>query len=95
LGADVVSVSCASVGSCAAGGYYFDGSRHYQVFVASEDNGVWGTAIEVPGLAALDMGRQATLFPTVSCAPAGTCAAGGYYTDRSHHTRGFVVTQAR
>jgi hypothetical protein len=29
----------------------------------------------------------------VSCAPAGTCSAGGYYTDRSHHQQAFVVSQ--
>jgi len=89
-GAETVSVSCASAGSCAAGGYYFDRSRHLQVFVASENNGVWGTAIQVPGLAALSKGREA-FFPTVSCAPAGTCAAGGTYTDASGHAQGFVT----
>jgi hypothetical protein len=47
-------VSCGSAGNCAAGGYYFDRSHHLQVFVASQDHGVWGTAIEVPGLAALN-----------------------------------------
>jgi hypothetical protein len=42
-----VSVSCATAGACAAGGYYFDRSHHPQVFVASENNGVWGMAIQV------------------------------------------------
>jgi hypothetical protein len=32
---------------------------------------------------------------SVSCAPAGACVAGGYYTDRSGHAQGFVVTRAR
>lgn len=30
------SVSCASPGSCTTGGFYFDGSNHQQVFVATE-----------------------------------------------------------
>jgi hypothetical protein len=90
---EVVSVSCASAGSCAAGGYYFDRSHHPRVFVASENDGVWDTAIQIPGLAALDKGDEDTRFPTVSCAPASTCAVGGYYTDRSGHAQGFV-TQA-
>jgi len=88
--AGVASLSCASPRSCAAGGYYYDRSRHLQVFVASENNGVWGTAIQVPGLAALSKGRGA-FFSAVSCAPAGTCAAGGTYTDASGHAQGFVT----
>jgi hypothetical protein len=62
-------------------------------FVAVERNGAWGTATQVPGLAALNRGGEDTQFPTVSCAPAGTCAAGGPYTDRHHHSQGFVVSQ--
>ena len=92
-------MSCGSAGNCAAGGYYFDRSHHLQVFVASQDHGVWGTAIEVPGLAALNTGVQAgslaSYFPTVSCARASPCAAGGAYTDHSRHEQGFVVTQTR
>ena len=93
--AEVSSVSCGSPGNCAAGGDYLDRSPHPQGFVASENNGVWGTAIQVPGLAAVNKGGQSPRFPTVSCAPAGTCAAAGYYTDRSGHRQGFVVTQTR
>src|SRR5262252_2508585 len=47
--AQVNSVSCASAGNCAAGGFYTDGSGHSQAFVASQRNGRWGTTIEVPG----------------------------------------------
>src|SRR6516164_6977384 len=49
--AQVYSVSCAAAGSCGAGGYYTDGSGHGQAFVASQVNGSWGAAIEVPGTA--------------------------------------------
>ena len=92
--AQVTSVSCGSAGSCAAGGFYSDRSHHHQGFVASEDNGVWGTAIQVPGLGALNKGGAAAVG-SVSCALAGTCAAGGYYRHRRGHLGGFVVTQAR
>src|SRR5262245_41231873 len=54
--AGVTSVSCASAGNCAVGGFYEDGSPHAQALVVSEINGTWGTAIEVPGSAALDVG---------------------------------------
>jgi len=52
--ADVLSVSCPSPGSCAAGGYYQNHGRHG--FVAVERNGRWRQAVEVPGLKALGKG---------------------------------------
>jgi hypothetical protein len=150
----VLSVSCGSAGNCAAGGYYTDGAGHIQGFVADEQHGVWGTAIEVPGLGALNKGHLAAVnsvscgstgncvaggayagglvsrrrpgflhgfvaverngvwgaaiqvpglaamnkrgnafVTSVSCASAGNCAAGGYYTDRSRHRQGFVAIE--
>jgi hypothetical protein len=90
--AQVQSVSCASAGNCGAGGYYTDGSGHQQVFVASKKNGTWRTAQKVPGTATLNTGGNAQIY-SVSCASAGNCSAGGYYTDSSAHTQAFVVSQ--
>jgi hypothetical protein len=65
--AEVRSVSCASPGYCAAGGYYGNhGSNPYLItsghgFVVSERNGRWGQAIKVPGLAALNKGGNASV----------------------------------
>ena len=87
------AVSCAAAGTCSAGGFYFDGSGHRQAFVVTEVNGTWGTAQEVPGTAALNQGGNAETL-SVSCAGAGTCAAGGIYTDSSGHHQAFVVTKA-
>ena len=56
--AGVSAVSCASAGSCAAAGDYTDGGQNGQGFVAAERNGRWGTAIEIPGLGALNSGRE-------------------------------------
>src|SRR6266705_5298611 len=81
--AQVLSVSCPSEGNCAAGGYYTDSALHDQAFVASERNGRWGNAIEVPGTAALNPHAKAWVY-SVSCPTAGNCAAGGYYTDSSY-----------
>jgi hypothetical protein len=53
---------------------------------------VWGRAIGVPGLGALNKGGHAELFQ-VSCGSAGTCAAGGFYHDRHGHGQGFVVSE--
>jgi hypothetical protein len=93
--AEVTSVSCAPEGSCAAGGDYQDASEYSQGFVVSEKHGVWGKAIEVPGLGALNTGTIGGVVGTesVSCAPAGSCAASGDYTDRRNREQGFVVSQ--
>jgi hypothetical protein len=93
--AQVSSVSCASAaGNCAAGGYYTDGDRNGQAFVVDERNGVWGTALEVPGIGALEGGGVAVgkaSISSVSCASAGNCAAGGRY--EAGHLQAFVVDE--
>jgi hypothetical protein len=90
--AAVNSVSCPSVGNCAAAGYYLDGSNDQQAFVASETDGTWGTAIEVPGSGALNTGGSAQVV-SVSCAPAGYCAAGGEYSVASGGEEPFLVSR--
>jgi hypothetical protein len=93
--AEITSVSCASAGNCAAGGQYADNAgdfQHRQAFVVSQANGTWGAAIEVPGTAALNQGGGAEIT-SVSCASAGNCSAGGYYTDSSRNRHAFVVSQ--
>jgi hypothetical protein len=83
--AEVISVSCASPGNCAAGGRYRDQQLHTQGFVVRQKNGVWGRAFEVSGQGALNKAGHAQVS-SVSCAP-GSCAAGGYYADRSRPRR--------
>jgi len=90
--AQVNSVSCVSAGNCLAGGYY-QGSLGMRGFVAAERDGRWGTATGLPGLAALDNGGRPTAVNSVSCTPAGRCAAGGFYADRSHRRQGFVAIE--
>jgi len=90
--AEVFQVSCGSAGSCAAGGYYRDRHGHGQGFVVSERNGVWGRAVEVPGLGALNKGERAQVL-SVSCSPRRNCAAGGFYRDGDGHQQGFVVSE--
>jgi len=87
----VLSVSCGVAGHCAAGGSYIGGDGGAQGFVAAEQDGRWGKAIEVPGLAVLNAGGGAVVN-SVSCALAGACAAGGTYTDGSGGVQGFVVS---
>jgi hypothetical protein len=90
--ANVLSVSCESAGNCAAGGYYRDHADHQQAFVVSEKNGSWSKAVEIPGSGALNTGGFAQIM-SVSCTPAGYCAAGGYYTDRSGNDEAFIVSR--
>jgi len=80
--AAVVSVSCATSGNCVAGGHYTDGSGYSQAFVVEEKNGVWGHAIQVPGLAALNsaQGGVGSAVNSVSCPTPGNCAVGGVYS---------------
>ncbi len=87
--ASVNSVSCASAGTCTAGGNYNYGSG-WQAFVVSEVNGAWGAAREVAG--ALNTGGDAWVI-SVSCTSAGNCTAGGSYHDSSGHRQAFVVSQ--
>ena len=86
----VQSVSCASAGNCTAGGSY-NSSGFFQAFVVTETNGAWGQAKEVA--AALNTRNDAGL-KSVSCASAGNCTAGGFYTDSSGFSQAFVVTEA-
>jgi hypothetical protein len=90
--AQISSVSCASAGNCSAGGSYSTSSNHSQAFVVTRSHGTWGTAIEVPGLAALNKGADA-MVNSVSCASAGNCSAGGYYYAGSQY-QAFVVSEA-
>jgi hypothetical protein len=49
-------VSCGSSGNCAAAGSYTGEAGNIQAWLATEVNGTWGDAEEVPGTAALNAG---------------------------------------
>ncbi len=87
------SIACPSDGSCEAVGYYSDGATTNQAMVASETNGTWGNAAEMPGTAELNGGGGASGF-SVSCVSAGDCRAVGAYTDSSNNTQSFLATES-
>ena len=87
------AVSCASAGNCSAGGSYLGSGSLSKPFVVNEVNGTWQNAIEVPGMAALTTGPVFSEVVSVSCASAGNCSAGGWYTDSADHTQPFVVDE--
>ena len=86
----VLSVSCGSASACVAGGYYSNAGDRTVPFLVSRTGGAWGTAKQVPGLAALNRGYAA--IQSVSCAAPSACVAGGSYGDRSGKAQAFVVS---
>ena len=79
-----------AVGAASASGSAGAGTRP-AAGVRPLSGGTWGTAIEVPGTATLNTGNNAAVT-SVSCAPAGGCAAGGYYWANSSR-QAFVVSR--
>jgi hypothetical protein len=99
--ATVMSVSCASAGNCAAGGYYESyapgpgspNGNSNQAWVAAERNGRWARAEEVPGIAPLNTSQYPNNWVrSVSCASPGNCTAGGFWSDYYANFYGFVVS---
>lgn len=94
-GAVTNSVACASAGNCVAGGDYLilspPSTTYTRAFVTTEENGVWGNALEVPGLAAVH-GRVYAEVLSVSCGSPGDCSAGGYLTTNDGEEHPFVTS---
>lgn len=92
--ASIDSVTCTSAGNCETGGYYTDtnGAHDTQALDASETNGVWSQAsqLPVPSDAATAPGAQNASFKSVICTSPGNCVAVGHYID----TNGAGDTQA-
>jgi hypothetical protein len=88
----ILALSCPSAGNCGGVGVYGTAADALGVVVVTETKGVWGPAGEAPGSAALNKGGLAEL-PSVSCASAGNCSAGGWYEARDGHIQVFVVSQ--
>jgi hypothetical protein len=90
--ADAGSISCPTAANCTAVGHYSDDNGDWQALVVTETNGIWGTAHTVPGTATLNTGGNAWVS-SISCPAAGSCAAGGYYTDDNGYFQAFVVNK--
>ena len=90
-------ISCSTPGNCSAAGSYPAnvgplGNRGNQLFVISQVNGVWGSAIPMPGMAALNTGVEASIYST-ACASPGNCSAGGFYWTSNQFQDAFVINQ--
>jgi hypothetical protein len=87
-------MSCAAPGNCRAGGDFALSSGNWSALLVTERKGVWLAGKKVPGVGALNRGGGANVT-SVSCASAGNCSAGGYYTDISGGEQAFVVNQTK
>ncbi|HET7017807.1 MAG TPA: hypothetical protein VFI65_28045, partial [Streptosporangiaceae bacterium] len=79
-GGDLLSIriACGTLGDCAVGGTWLGTRDSGFAFVASETNGKWAKAIRVPGLAALNTGKDEELT-SLSCSTGGSCVGAGDY----------------
>ncbi len=85
------AIYCSAPGNCSAGGGYpVTGGN--QMFLIDQVNGVWGSAIQIPGTGALNTQPGATLN-AIACASPGNCSAGGSYWTASQFQDAFVVNQ--
>jgi hypothetical protein len=86
------SVSCVSVGNCAAIGTYYDASS-YQGLLLTETGGVWSAGVEAALPADATATNQTVYLNSVSCAAAGNCSAVGEYVQSSGSGEGLLLTE--
>ena len=83
-GASISIVRCAPGGLCAAGGSFTDATGTTQAWVMTLTFGRWHAALEVPGIAALNVQGGSAQVSAVSCSSPGNCGAGGIYVSGSN-----------
>ena len=85
---------CASAGNCTAAGTYIDNLKAFdgRVFVASEKNGTWGKAENLPGSVTLSQGKDVETG-TLTCGAAGNCVLGGIFGVGASFEAPFLATQ--
>ena len=84
---------CTSVGNCVLGGSYSPVAvGTTEAFLDAEDNGTWGSPVDVPGVEALNLGNTATIT-AISCVKTQNCTAGGTYWTQGHVVEGFVTRE--
>jgi hypothetical protein len=57
-----------------------------EAYVVTENNGVWDSATELPGIPSLDA-SQSLGAPVLSCGAQGNCSLGGSFSDPSSSPR--------
>lgn len=91
---NLVQVSCASAGNCAAVGTYRDSFLHSQALLVTESNGTWtageANLSQLPSVA----GNPEAFVESVSCPSVGACTAVGYYVDGTSSYQGLLLNQS-
>ena len=89
----IEGLSCASPGNCAAVGEYYDGAvDEPEIFLLTETEGTWGTAVQAePPVNAHP--NWNTIVKGVSCGSVGNCAVVGEYFDTSGEMQGLLVNE--
>ena len=83
----IEGLSCASPGNCAAVGEYYDGAvDEPEIFLLTETEGTWGTAVQAEPPANAHPNWN-TIVKGVSCGSVGNCAVVGEYFDTSGEMR--------
>jgi len=75
IGYNTTALSCPAAGTCTIGGFA-EGAGGAVPFTATQHNGTWTRPQRLPGMAALNPAKQASLA-ALSCTAPGQCAAGG------------------
>jgi hypothetical protein len=80
--ANLLSVACGAVGSCATVGFYWDASGAVRPLAATQAGGDWSAAATDVALP-LDASPTApnSYLISLACSAAGSCVAGGSYSD--------------
>jgi hypothetical protein len=92
--AEVQALSCAAAGDCTVGGEYLDGNGHYQAFLATETDGRWAKAEQVPGIGSLNAGGDSEV-DAVSCRRVGYCTATGSSKRNATDTTAFGISETK
>ena len=88
--ATLAAIACPSVGDCVAAGYTSGTTTN--AIVASESDGVWGSAQVIKGLGSLSGGQGGSLT-NVACGAPGDCAATGWYLGTDGVGTAFYVSE--
>jgi hypothetical protein len=98
--AAITSISCPTVGNCAAGGNY-DAQPAGPLpgvgypFVVNETDGTWGSAMRLKGpFDYTNSDDEVDTVTSISCSSPGNCSAGGFYGAYDGFQQAFVVTES-
>ncbi len=85
-------VSCSSVGSCTATGYFRNTDGADEAFTTTSVNGVWTTARPVVYATGSGSSRRPGSINAVSCSSGGLCTVGGRFNSSSGRDEIFVMS---